>query len=647
MNHPRKLNLFDTSGRSIRLGNEVGRGGEGSVFEVISDADHVAKIYHTPLSPEKAEKIRLMSKLRSTELLALAAWPLDLLLTSSGEPIGLVMPKVSGRKDIHRLYSPKSRRDDFQRADWRFLIRTAANTARAFAAIHEKACVIGDVNHGSILVAQDSTVRLIDCDSFQVTTERKRFLCEVGVETFTPPELQSKSFKGIVRTPNHDNFGLAILIFLILFMGRHPFSGRYLGAGDMSIAKAIEQHRFAYGERRRHRNMEQPPGTPPLRIVGDALANLFELAFSKQTDDGARPTARDWVAALERLEKNTCGCKSSPSHWYLKSLNACPWCIMEAATGLLLFPIVIQAPIGAPFDIGSLWRQIEAIGHPGPAPGFAMSTPHEPSDEAKAISFRGKIKNWAAGIAAAAIASFGLFGLGEWFFILGGIGSFFFVRSIMNPSEQIEKLRKESEAAYKTWRTIHSDWEIRAGPVSFDKKKSEMVDLRRRWQEIPNLRLKKLDQLNREHRARQLRNFLDSFEIDNAKIEGIGPGRKRTLESYGIETADDIEHHKIETVPGFGPVLISSLLKWRHALEARFKFDPKKPIEPRDIANVEQAIIRERHNIESALIRSHAELVQISNQIRTARQIMLPHVEASYRNYMIALAEYETARTED
>src|SRR3712207_1872279 len=55
--------------------------------------------------------------------------------------------KVTGRTDIHNLYSPKSRRQQFLRADWRFLIRTSANIARAFAVVHETGCVIGDVNH--------------------------------------------------------------------------------------------------------------------------------------------------------------------------------------------------------------------------------------------------------------------------------------------------------------------------------------------------------------------------------------------------------------------------------------------------------------------------------------------------------------------
>jgi DNA-binding helix-hairpin-helix protein with protein kinase domain len=95
-----------------------------------------------------------MIALRDDRIGSLTAWPVDLLsIASSRALIGLLMPKVSGRKDIHHLYSPKSRRVDFHRADWRFLIRASANTARAFAVVHESGCIIGDVNHGGARVA--------------------------------------------------------------------------------------------------------------------------------------------------------------------------------------------------------------------------------------------------------------------------------------------------------------------------------------------------------------------------------------------------------------------------------------------------------------------------------------------------------------
>jgi DNA-binding helix-hairpin-helix protein with protein kinase domain len=326
--------LIDASGREIHLGTVVGKGGEGTVYGITSSAELVAKVYHKPLSNDRATKIQIMSSYSNGAVKQVSAWPMGLLLSKTDRaPVGLIMPKVENAKDIHKLYSPKSRLMEFQRADWRFLVRACANTARAFAAIHDTGCIIGDINEGSVLVANDATVKLIDCDSYQVVAQGKRYRCEVGVETFTPPELQGKNLREVVRTKNHDDFGLAVMMFLLLFMGRHPFAGRFLGRGDMPIPKAISELRFAYSAMRADVQMDKPPHTPPLSIVGDEVAFLFERAFAKQMVQGGRPEARDWVQALVGLEKKLKRCDANSAHWHLKDIG-CPWCPMEAATAL-------------------------------------------------------------------------------------------------------------------------------------------------------------------------------------------------------------------------------------------------------------------------------------------------------------------------
>ena len=92
-----------------------------------------------------------------------------------------VMP-VPNRKDIHKLYSPKSRHTEFPLADYRHLIRAASNTAKAVAALHNLGCVIGDINHGSVLVGADATVRLIDCDSLQITLGGQLYTSDFGLK---------------------------------------------------------------------------------------------------------------------------------------------------------------------------------------------------------------------------------------------------------------------------------------------------------------------------------------------------------------------------------------------------------------------------------------------------------------------------------
>src|SRR5215467_14253781 len=353
----------DTSGQPIRVGARLGAGGEGSVHEVDGRTDVVAKIYHKPLTPERAQKIVAMASLSTPALQRATAWPSGIIMADGHTPHGLLMPRVAGCKDIHKLYSPKSRKSEFPTADFRFLLTVAANVARAFAVVHQNQCVIGDVNHGSITVAQNATVRLIDCDSFQVAINGQNYLCEVGVPTFTPPELQGRPFYGIVRTTNHDNFGLAVLIFHLLFMGRHPFAGRYLGHGDMPIETAIQQFRFAYGADRKLTQMEPPPHVPALASMSPPIATLFERAFSRQTTNGhARPSPADWIVALDAAGKQLARCKREPNHFYISASPSCPWCQVEGATGVVLFNIAILPTTDADrFDIVTVWRAIQSI----------------------------------------------------------------------------------------------------------------------------------------------------------------------------------------------------------------------------------------------------------------------------------------------
>jgi DNA-binding helix-hairpin-helix protein with protein kinase domain len=634
--------IVDTCGNSVTLGKEIGKGGEGAVFEIASDDKLLAKIYHSGLSSERADKIRVMSALRGEQIAKLTAWPIDLLSTRSGQPVGLLIPRFAGRKDIHHLYSPKSRRADFQRADWRFLIRAAANTARAFAAVHETGCVIGDVNHGGVLVAQDATVRLIDCDSFQVVSGSRKFLCEVGVETFTPPELQGKPFKGVVRTESHDNFGLAVMSFLMLFMGRHPFAGRYLGSGDMPIPRAIEEFRFAYGSRRAALSMERPPGTPPLNIVGDGVEALFERAFSR---DHAirRPRAKEWAVALEQLETSVKQCPSSPSHWHHKSTSYCPWCQMEAATGAALFPIIVQTATGSLFDLTTLWQQVESLKHPGSAPAFRDMIA-QPSDEAKATLSQIRKNTRIALSISAAIIGFGVLGLAKGFgilFILAGIVAYFTIHAILDKAIDTQKYKTAFVRATSNRSMAQSGWTLNAGPGQFDTKMAELLMLKRERSDIPSIRLRRMEQLRKEHRKLQLEQFLDTFQIDDAKIDGVGPGRKQTLASFSIETALDVTEKNLSNVSGFGPKLRSNMLLWRRSIEMQFVFDPKRAIDPRQIQKVEQEIIVEKNKIEDKLHKGVAEITQIHKNIINARQYMKKQVEAAYLDYANAAANYQ------
>jgi DNA-binding helix-hairpin-helix protein with protein kinase domain len=202
--------LTDGQGKRVQLAAEIGRGGEAVVYNVRGHDKLVAKLY-LPGKQDEGGKISSMLAIADPRLQSLGAWPTDT-LRDGGKIAGFLMPKITGHRSLFDLTVPKLRLREFPRADWRFLIRAAENTARAFHFIHQAGVVIGDVNHSNLLVANDATIRCIDCDSFQITANAQHWLCRVGMGDYQPPEMQGlASYQGIVRTPNHDNFGLAVI----------------------------------------------------------------------------------------------------------------------------------------------------------------------------------------------------------------------------------------------------------------------------------------------------------------------------------------------------------------------------------------------------------------------------------------------------
>lgn len=640
------IELIDGQGKRVKLGKRLNKGGEGAVYALPDSADRVAKIYLKPATSERIAKIKAMPAIRSQALSELAAWPIELIRErQSGTPVGFIMDNFPNRKDIHHLYGPKSRLQAFPGADWRFLVRAATNSARAFTIVHDAGHAIGDINHGSILVGRDATVKLVDCDSFHVNAQGRQFFCDVGVETFTPPELQGISFRGVARTPNHDNFGLAVLIFHLLFMGRHPFAGRYLAVGDMPIGRAIKECRFPYSGNNKAMQMEPPPGTPSLSFVGTDVAQLFERAFTQAAINNARPTARVWVDALYRLEKNSKRCGIDPGHWHPGQLSVCPWCQMEAKGANSLFPFVIPLAAGSSgstLDLESLWRQLSSLPALGPAPAIPAAQV-QPSAEARRLGNpgrRAKPTALAAGIGSFAAATFmlpQLFIL--WIFL--GLILYNAVMKTLAKTEQVDEFKRALSDIESNFRRSEADWQNRAGDRVFEDAKRKFLGLKNEIDQIPAKRIRELDRLKQSQRKLQLDRFLDRFDLEDAKIEGIGPGRKRTLESYGIETAEDVVSQKIFNVPGFGPKMIERLMKWRRSIEAKFVFDPAKAIDPRDIAKVEQDIQALRTKAHAAAKSAHAEATQAHAKISSFRETMKPQIDALQVQYAQALADFK------
>ena len=348
------------AGNPVILDSLLGKGGEGSVFGVVGDPGLAVKVYAAS-SPDREAKLRAMVATRQTTLDTFCAWP-QALITFQGGELGFAMPRLDGAwHSVDRLGSPGDRKQHFPDATWRFLVHTAANLARAFGAVHAAGHVVGDVNENNIRVKPSGLVRLIDCDGFQVSHSGRTYRCTVGVPTHTPPELQKVNLKDVDRTVDHDHFGLAITIFQLLFLGRHPFAGTPLQSKDVPLDEAIATGRFAYLPVPPPDGLRRPPLAPALSIVPEDTAMLFRRAFLLPAGGAPRPSADEWIASLDRLRAGLRQCRVEKRHEYAGHESSCPWCSIEAGVKKPGFSIFGQGAVASTASTLSAadWTEIE------------------------------------------------------------------------------------------------------------------------------------------------------------------------------------------------------------------------------------------------------------------------------------------------
>jgi DNA-binding helix-hairpin-helix protein with protein kinase domain len=637
--------LFDSDGISVSLGGKIGTGGEGSVYDVPQRPDLVAKVYHNPVDPAKAAKLVAMARMAAPDLLKIGAWPVEILrISRDGRVGGLLMPRVRAAREAHTVYSPKQRQAEMPNVDWSFLVWVARNAAAAVETVHRAGHVIGDINQKGFLVAGDATVRLIDCDSFQITHDGQLFRCLVGVPEFTAPELHGQSFDRVTRTPNHDAFGLSVLIFHLLFMGRHPFAGRYQGSGDMPLERAIRELRFAYSQTAATRQVVPPPFTLPLSAATFAVAGLFERAFGPSGIRGDRPTAKEWVTGLEQLKAELVSCKADTGHKYHRSMPRCPWCEIERAGGPAFFITVASAStLGSKFDLEAVWKAIIGVAEPpappasAPAFGTFACSPR-PLPRAviawRTVSYGCYLLSAGAGVL--------LFtgvqpGLG----IILAVAFALFGKALSSKWLNERKGRKAAlNVAQRQWDHTVEAWRRATyeATQAFAAKRSELSKLAGEYRNIPEWSRREKQALHNRRHELQKQAFLDRHYLRDADLQSIGRGLKMSLVSEGFETAADISP-RVLAVSGIGPARYSILMGWRAAIEQRFHFNPGQALNPADLAAIDHKAAVRRVDIERHLLQGRVDLERLRKRAVQLSQHSSARFEPAARQLAQAKAD--------
>ena len=287
------------------LPDEPAEGGEGWVYKT-TEAGTLAKIFKEPAAEHRREKVEALiaspphDPPQAPDGHRRFAWPQEMLCdVKTGEFIGYTMAQIPNGKPLDQFFDPGT--SEYREKPFR--VRLAIAVAELIADIHRHhlMLVVGDINPSNILADARGRVALIDLDSVQMTTpDGQNYPCPVGSTYYTPAELigLGKKLGQVRRTQEHDRFGLAAIIFQLLFDGCHPFAAV---GNDCTPLDRIRAGDWPYTNGSPYR---PPPSAPPFRALPQAMQTIFTRTFVEgHWDPTARPTAEDWVEALTQNEK--------------------------------------------------------------------------------------------------------------------------------------------------------------------------------------------------------------------------------------------------------------------------------------------------------------------------------------------------------
>jgi len=606
-------------GKVVALGKRIGKGGEGEVYSLSDDAKRALKLYTIADLKSREKKVAAMIKSGIATKTELVAFPSAIVSHENGRFAGFVMSLVTGHKPVHELYSPGARKVNFPEADYRFLVRAASNIAKAVASVHQVGCVIGDVNHSGILVSKKAMAALIDADSFQMTDGDNQYFCQVGVPEYTPPELQGQKLNNVVRTPNHDAFGLAVLLFQLLLMGRHPFVGQH-SFGEMPMEKAISEYRFAYS-RVRDVGMAPPPGAATLADLPIEVANAFETAFGDRSY--IRPSAQAWIEILEKFEKALIRCSFNQLHHYSPSAQDCPWCRMENQVGMILF-----MPAGSSSanhsqnadvisDFEELWHRIEAIekfSRADAVPIFPVKV-YSASQEAVAAKKRvGFEKILGVGCCFAGLLLLNIAPVLAIVWIALAINGLF---KVFIKPDVAEAFRKRYELIDNEFLKTLYQFQSRNQVGEFEMIQTRLLSAKKEYENLPSEHSARLADYQRNRREQHLNLYLEGFMISNSKIKGIGPAKTHALASYGIESAADVTESRVLAISGFGYGNSAGLFAWRKSLASKFVYNVNSSsMDKRLINNIDTEFWNKKAKLRSLFLAGPRDLKNAADKAK-------------------------------
>lgn len=312
--------------------NPLGRGGEGSVYEVVkssstslfnSPKDVVAKIYHEPEEGQREAKIRAMVNASPDSVFL--AWPIASLYEGS-KFVGYIMPKLDHTeyRNWSALAHAGERRKTAKEFGLAYAYIACYNLGLGIYSVNSAGHCLGDINESNISVKTTAEIMIVDTDSAQIRDPNGTiYPCYVGKPEYTAPELTHGKLKDNPRTPASEVFAYAVTVFQMLTGGAHPTDGRYTGSGD-SPAVVDKIRQGVYPALKPAKNFDKLDRTPSSALPKD-LQRAILRALS--VDPNNRGTVSDFLKVLKTVIQRLKTCPKNELHRYdPHDGEKCPWC---------------------------------------------------------------------------------------------------------------------------------------------------------------------------------------------------------------------------------------------------------------------------------------------------------------------------------
>ena len=276
--------LYDDRGAPIVIKDKLGSGGEGAVY--ITDSGMACKVFNE-ITENRINKLKVMvGKINYEGICS----PKQLVYDGDGTVVGYLMDRAEGKPLKLLLTGIPVLKNNFPNWKKIHIVKLCLTILDKIKYLHSKNIILGDINPQNILVKDEKTVYFIDTDSYQI----ENYPCPVGTDAFTPPELLRKNFKSILRTFENEYFTVAVLIFMMLMYGKHPYSK--VGGGNLT--DNIREGEFPYSADDKGK---VPPGK--WGIIWTHLPfdvkSLFIGAFNNGHKDlSKRPNLDEWIKCI-------------------------------------------------------------------------------------------------------------------------------------------------------------------------------------------------------------------------------------------------------------------------------------------------------------------------------------------------------------